>query len=431
MVNQQLFDYIRQQLQEGVSSEQIKSSLLANGWPEDDINEAFVSINSPLSATPLENIAPQEFSTVSQQPEQRKNKILVAIVSLLGVLTIGGVAFGYFYYFQETPEEVIGKMIARLPEIKTLEFQGEIKAEIAKSDLLEGINFMPPAEQTPGNTAGNFTFIFSGKSDISDLSNPKGLLLLNIKTDALKELTQEETNIDVELRIINKLGYVKLSNLPNIAPFDFEFLSNQWIKIGSEATEDQYYFENIHEQNRQPPELTPEQTKKIGQQIQGTFEIAEMPVSEKIEGVDTHHYKFSMDVADFRKLLADVIAVTFNVTITDEERADFYNTLEAIETFSGEIWIGKDDYLPYKVILRMGIKETAISKTAGQLTTTVSFKNHNKPIQVDIPSPVKSIIEVMGQLFRQFMGNQTMEFSHTVDLQFEGDSQMLMPESGF
>jgi len=32
MVNQQLLDYIKQQTQQGINNEQIKQSLLANGW---------------------------------------------------------------------------------------------------------------------------------------------------------------------------------------------------------------------------------------------------------------------------------------------------------------------------------------------------------------------------------------------------------------
>jgi len=41
MVNQQLLDYIKQQTQQGISKEQIKSSLIANNWEEQDIDEAF------------------------------------------------------------------------------------------------------------------------------------------------------------------------------------------------------------------------------------------------------------------------------------------------------------------------------------------------------------------------------------------------------
>ena len=56
MINQQILDYIKQQLQQGVSREQIKSSLMTNGWSESDINEAFTSLSNnsvPLPQSPI------------------------------------------------------------------------------------------------------------------------------------------------------------------------------------------------------------------------------------------------------------------------------------------------------------------------------------------------------------------------------------------
>ncbi len=49
MANQQLLDYIKQQLQQGVSREQIKSSLMANGWQAQDIDEVFSFVSNPNS----------------------------------------------------------------------------------------------------------------------------------------------------------------------------------------------------------------------------------------------------------------------------------------------------------------------------------------------------------------------------------------------
>lgn len=49
MVNQQILDYIKQQLQQGINKEQIKSSLMANNWQEADINEAFALISNSAS----------------------------------------------------------------------------------------------------------------------------------------------------------------------------------------------------------------------------------------------------------------------------------------------------------------------------------------------------------------------------------------------
>ncbi len=56
MVNQQLLDYIKQQSKEGKNEEDIKKTLLQNGWNEVDINGAFSSSNVPT--------APRQTSTV-------------------------------------------------------------------------------------------------------------------------------------------------------------------------------------------------------------------------------------------------------------------------------------------------------------------------------------------------------------------------------
>jgi len=413
MINQQLLDYIKQQLQQGASREIITNNLISQGWQQSDVNEAFVSINSPISPTPQENIATQQFSTMSQQPKPRINKALLVVISILGILIIGGGAFGYFYYLRETPEKVIEKMRTRLTEVKTLEYQGEIKAEVTTPDLLGGGNFMQPAQQTPSKKASDFSINFNGKSDVGDLNNSKGLFAFNIKTDALKELTQGESVFGLEIRTINKVVYVKLNNLPNLGFFDLSAFSNQWIKIDTEAIKKQFGLDKLDEQIKEAQkqqELTPEQTEKLKQIVAQSkvFKVTEKLASEKIEGVDTHHYKFLIDRAELKKLIIDISGVVQNKTLTDKELADFDKSLEAIETLDGEIWIGKKDYLPYKVLLTVGIKETTESKTAGQLTATLLFKNYNKPVQIDIPSPVKSIEEILGQLFGGFIGSMQL-----------------------
>lgn len=65
MVNQQLLNYIKQQLQQGVSQEQIKSSLMANGWQAQDIDEAFVFIQNPTSQS---SQVPPPAQTISSLP---------------------------------------------------------------------------------------------------------------------------------------------------------------------------------------------------------------------------------------------------------------------------------------------------------------------------------------------------------------------------
>ncbi|MDZ4347398.1 MAG: hypothetical protein U1E51_33735, partial [Candidatus Binatia bacterium] len=67
MVNQQLLDYIKQQIAAGVSRDAIKSVLLAKGWTINDAEEAFVQAASgvPPSVPPSE---PQNFNSAQTVP---------------------------------------------------------------------------------------------------------------------------------------------------------------------------------------------------------------------------------------------------------------------------------------------------------------------------------------------------------------------------
>jgi hypothetical protein len=65
MINQQSLDYIKQQLQQGTNKEQIKNSLIANGWQTQDIEEAFSFIENPTS---LSQPIPTPTQTISSFP---------------------------------------------------------------------------------------------------------------------------------------------------------------------------------------------------------------------------------------------------------------------------------------------------------------------------------------------------------------------------
>lgn len=83
MTNQQLLDYIKQQLQQGVGREQIKSSLVANGWQAQDIEEGFNAVNAL--------VLPGQYSATSVSSLAKMWKILAGV--LVGIVILGGGAY--------------------------------------------------------------------------------------------------------------------------------------------------------------------------------------------------------------------------------------------------------------------------------------------------------------------------------------------------
>ena len=72
----------------------------------------------------------------NQQSKSKVGNVLLLIISIIGVLLIGGGVFGYFYFFQETPEKIIEKMGTRVAEVKTVEYQGDITGKANPTDLI-------------------------------------------------------------------------------------------------------------------------------------------------------------------------------------------------------------------------------------------------------------------------------------------------------
>ena len=125
MVNQQLLDYIKQQLGQNVSKEQIKNSLVGNGWLASDVEEGFSAIApqpAPVprapspSPSPISNIQPvqpiQHIQSISnlinptiqqpsftkqekQKPKSGKKAILFLVIL---IILVGGGYFALKYF---------------------------------------------------------------------------------------------------------------------------------------------------------------------------------------------------------------------------------------------------------------------------------------------------------------------------------------------
>jgi len=415
MVNQQLLDYIERQLAQGVAKDVISSNLLSQSWQTSDIEEAFNLVGSSKSPSSPQNNTSQPFSAPSQQPSKGINKSLLTVISIIGLMVISGGVFGYFYHSQESPEKIIQKMVERIAAVRSLEYQGEIESEVATPDFFGGSGDLPKSTQTEPNKQTSYSSInFSGKSDISNLNNPKSSFAFNIRTDALKGLlTEEDFVFGFELRGIGQFFYLRLGNIPDFRFFELSFLSDNWIKIDIESLKKQLGPEGLEEQIKEAQkqqELTPEQIEGLVGvvSVAKVLKVTDKLPSEKIDSVETYHYKFVVDRDNLIKLIADVNSIIQDKTLTENEIADLNKSLEIIESFAGEIWIGKEDLLPYKVSLETLIKETDKSKTSGKLTLVTLFKNYNKPVQIDIPSPVKDLEEFLGELFGEFPSGEQL-----------------------
>jgi len=115
MNNQQLLDYIRQQLQSGVSKEAIKSGLLEKGWKEEDILEAMTLIeNNQVGITP----------EVTNATNRKKIFFLIG-----GIISIFVIGLGAWLFFLKPPS---GEPVRKIDTQEAITIKIPVTTDFAK-----------------------------------------------------------------------------------------------------------------------------------------------------------------------------------------------------------------------------------------------------------------------------------------------------------
>lgn len=77
MINPEIIDYVKKQIQAGVSQDKIKSDLRSTGWTEVDINESIKISTAPAVVNPVVMNTPIKTTPAASTPTRLPNSFLV------------------------------------------------------------------------------------------------------------------------------------------------------------------------------------------------------------------------------------------------------------------------------------------------------------------------------------------------------------------
>lgn len=335
---------------------------------------------SPPSPPPQFPSQPGPFSpspqSLAPRTNHRRSQILIA-VGLVAALVAGGV-FSYFWYFIP-PEKVVQAAMKKIVETESSEYAGQADFE------LDASAFIPLLSQIQ-----KFSVDFSGVSDWRDTNNPKESFNLRLG------------KAGVEVIGVGDIAYLKVNNLSNsfISFFDFlgdlRQLDNQWIKIDPEEVRKDFVLGEKVEVVKDE-KLTADEKERIKEAFleRKLLKVTAKLPAEKVGGVITHHYRYTVDKDELAGLFEEIDQIASEKPLTDDNREFIEKGLGIIE---GELWIGKRDFRLYKIVLDLNLENPQEFFVAGKIRLLTQFKNHNKPVQIDIPSSPKSVEEVLTDL---------------------------------
>ncbi|PIR45256.1 MAG: hypothetical protein COV10_00470 [Candidatus Vogelbacteria bacterium CG10_big_fil_rev_8_21_14_0_10_51_16] len=362
---------------------------------------------------------------------------------VLTIIAVAGGAYGYFVYTRETPEMVLGQMLANLADLDRFTYTGtvDIASDLSLDPtsalmgggvqaLAGGVGERPgdhsPSESGSGHASEQkrLTTLVKGVVDITDLERP----LSSTELDLIGEMSpsgREDVipfRFGLDLRNFNTKVYVRVRNLPKIEYLDLSAFNGRWIVIVPEEVRESLGFTDLQKELEaimasSTDEETEANSESVAQklaQVQEAFvraelvEVREVLDSEAVNGVTSYHYRLGINMAG-ATMFADELARIFDEEpLVGEERLELEKGLARLVETEIDVWIGKSDKQLRKFSFASTLEEvnpTFEGHTSLALELTIG--DHNQPVVIEEPEGAMSFEEV----FNEFLGEYSSIFS--------------------
>lgn len=459
MINQALFDVVKNQLTGGVSEQEVREFLRRRGSSDAEIRELLDEIASqsvtirdiPISTTlpevasiePIPSIPTQSeahgvvrnipplqpsvpFAPASPQPpvvdqpsEPTIAPILSPIISearipavsskkrpfiFVGagmvaavVLLMGGYVI-YASYFA-SPEKVMDTMISRLRDVHSGEFSVDISvltdsmSDLASTSTQTNPFLRPFAIQGPVTLALHA----SGTVDMRDEQKPAVAVVFSSTMD---KWTMGDFALGGEYRNVDHVNYVKVDSVPDLGFLSLSFLKHQWFKAADNEAKAQLGGVSSGESSSVIPAVSQGQWDRFATawKAHRFLTVAETLNSEDIDGAAMHHYKLAFDKNAFERFANAMDAVS-DTAVLDAD-------LNSITVNALELWIGKRDGLPHKLIAQVSLRDTTDPNKKSDVTIVMGANGFNTALDVAVPDGAKSVQEALQGVFGQMLDAQ-------------------------
>lgn len=326
-----------------------------------------------------EVVVPKEkfFSKLTKKIARRN--VLVFGFTFLIILIAGGLVFHKYIYL--APERVLLRALVNLKDAKSFKFEGKANL-FDESDKIKELSY----------ASSFFRLSFDGKIDLNEKETPKSDILFDI--DLVGFDTDQKVSLNTQLLTFGDTFYSKTKDLSGFSVFFglpndlVATLDNTWIRINDKEFEEKYgrgLFSDL-----EIPEVDQEGVANLFRS-HFPFNISQLP-DEEVNGLGMYHFAFELSREQLKTFL-----VKFNELIYKDDskkRASEDEIEKDMKTLniSGEIWVGKSDNYPYKIIFEM---TSGPDENKGRADFDITFSDFNKPVNIEEPNDYKSFEEII------------------------------------
>ncbi|MBT4722239.1 hypothetical protein HN958_02750 [Candidatus Falkowbacteria bacterium] len=310
---------------------------------------------------------------------------------------IGGLVFvcvlvlGLSGCIKKSPEKVVKLMFSKLSEVQSYSLDAEVNLDGKFTDVTS-MNLL--GQKKPGSIEINV----SGNFDSSKDEN----MVYDVTADIDLKIDGKDDNINGNVRFVDDNFFVKLNNVPDAEGTSFDNLKGTWYKFDLNAL------------TSMAPEQSDEDVdkaklKKMKKLLKDVdfIDIVKNHGVEDVNGHSTYHYTVKINEDEMEDFFVKSYKIMEEEEMGELELTQLQDNLERWSEIDLDVWIGKSDYLLYKI--NAGGSMVSIDGTM-KVELTAEIDNYNETVEIEAPSDAK-------------------EFS-LMDLMMPGFEMPTMPETG-
>ncbi len=365
--------------------------------------------------------------------DKKKTGIIVAVGAGI-VLIAGGAGAAYWHSQMLSPEAVVATAMNNIAAVKTYKQDSVLKLNIYSTDLnnlsASGMMMDDAMAATTASTTPEHAEVTVTTQSVSDISNTSSIKMnsvFNVNADA----GDNKLALGAEIRVVGKTFYAQLTNAPTLGFFSLKPLENQWVKIDPTALAKQFGDSDVETKLaavQASPQFTVEQKEQLKQAFfeSGVATITSKLTSESLDGQSMYHYGYLIHKENLRSFVQKVNAIVQkDAPLTEEDWKQFEETISKIEQPAGEIWIGKKDLLPHRLMIAVKSITKEGQNNSGSGVMTINMKDFNAPVTVEAPASSKNIEDLVSEYLGGAMFGADMSDTNNVDMMSPIDSKSM------
>ncbi len=401
MITPELIKYIEEQRRKSISDEYISTTLVNNGWGENEVKSAFDQIDAVENHNHDYNHGVGVGLSAYSSPVSISGREIwtLVITAFLGLVATGN--FIYFYYWQHSLQRVVLGTVGNISQLESVNF-----SLVFDIDGFDVLSLAGPDASVFLSEEGLLSLYLSlkGGADWSRSYNVKSWLNADL---FIPELVDE--SVKFQYILYNYYLYIKtqgVSKLPGLE--ELKEYEGKWLRSIMTRRDQRFFWglisgfvnENIA-QERNGFGGIKRAYSNIGatSRLDRQFEVVKysegrLP-TESLNGVKTQKFALTVDLNEFvdyydylhkRGLLQE--------PFDDKEVENFKNVLKVLqpyEFFTFSFWVGNKDFFPYRVEAVLGNGGTNTKSKLKNVRFILDLNNHNQGIEVEIPQDYEDI----------------------------------------